>query len=113
MWDNGVEVCRVGKGNPKGSQGTPYEMDCGNGAKVVAYGYGEKLDYTSPDGYFVSMESNDGTSPTNTNCGEINGHTVHGTFAEYVFADQYCDKCNTAKLCDGKAYCDFDPSCHF
>ena len=90
-------------------------MNCPNGAKVVAYGYGERLEYTSADGYHVDMHSSDGKGPTPSNCGTIGaGHTVHGTLAEHVFADQYCAQCNTAKLCDGKSYCpDFDPACHF
>lgn len=113
VWDNGNEVCNGADGDPSGSQDTWYHLDCGNGAFVDVQGYGSRLNYTSADGYFVSLSSTDSNPVMGYTCGQTD-HTIEGgTEAENVFADEYCGNCNTAQLCDYKSYCpDFDASCH-
>lgn len=116
VWENGVQVCQVGKNIFLASDETEYDMDCGNGASVMVTDNGGRLVYQSSDGWQSEIAMTDGHHYTEV-CGFLERASgsitdIKGWQFEYIFDNGECGSCHTASLCDYNSPCpDFDGSC--
>lgn len=98
IWEDGVEVCRMGAGKVLASDQTVFELSCDNDAKAVVKNNARSFEYTAADGWKPEIFSVDYTYET-TVCYQLENRTIRGSDMESTWGGGNCGLCKAPAMC--------------